>query len=159
MRWSDIDLAAETWLLKAADTKAGRAHLVPLSTPMVEMLKALPRVGDGDHVFSTDGETHISGFAKLKSRLDRFISADGSGSIEQWRLHDLRRTAATHMVRLGVLEEVVSKVLNHASTGVTAKVYALHRYEPEKRSALDRWAAELMRAVEDRGLSNVVALR
>ena len=53
------------------------------------------------------------------------------------------------MVRLGVLEEVVGKVLNHASVGVTAKVYALHRYEPEKRSALDSWATELMRVLGD----------
>ena len=63
------------------------------------------------------------------------------------------------MVRLRVLEEVVGKVLNHASTGVTARVYALHRYEPEKRSALDRWAAEVTRAVEDNHGSNVVAIR
>ena len=159
MRWSDIDLDAGTWLLKAADTKAGRAHLVPLSASMVELLEALPRLGDCNHVFSTDGVTHISGYAKLKSRLDKFIAAAESDPIELWRLHDLRRTAATHMVRLGVLEEVVGKVLNHASAGVTAKVYALHRYEPEKRTALHRWAAELMRTVEGKDRANVVALR
>jgi len=158
MRWSDIDLEAGTWLLKAADTKAGRAHLVPLSTPMVEMLKGLPRLGDCDFVFTTDGKSAIAGFSKIKSRLDRFIGANGD-ALKPWRLHDLRRTAATHMVRLRVLEEVVGKVLNHASTGVTARVYALHRYEPEKRSALDRWAAEVTRAVEDNHGSNVVAIR
>jgi integrase len=159
MRWSDVDLQAGTWLLKAADTKAGRAHLVPLSLPVIELLKSLPKLRDCDHVFSCDGETHISGYAKLKSRLDKFIAADENDRIEPWRLHDLRRTAATHMVRLGVLEEVVGKVLNHASAGVTAKVYALHRYEPEKRSALDRWAAELMRAIEGKDRANVVAFR
>jgi integrase len=158
MRWSDVDLEAGTWLLKADATKAGRAHLVPLSAPMIELLKALPRLGGGDHVFSTDGKTHISGYAKLKSRLDKFISADEAGPLAAWRLHDLRRTAATHMVRLGVLEEVVGKVLNHASAGVTAKVYALHRYEPEKRSALSRWAAEVMRAVSHNDSLNVVRL-
>jgi integrase len=159
MRWSDVDLVAGTWLLKAADTKAGRAHLVPLSAPMVELLKALPMLGDCDHVFTTDGETHIRGYAKLKSRLDRFIAADEGDPPEPWRLHDLRRTAATHMVRLGVLQEVVGKVLNHASTGVTAKVYALHRYEPEKRSALDRWAAELTRVIEGKADQKVVPIR
>ena len=71
MRWQDVDLDAATWILKAADTKGERAHLVPLSQPMVEMLKALPRLGD--FVFTTDGETHISGFAKGKARLDAFL--------------------------------------------------------------------------------------
>jgi phosphoserine phosphatase len=63
------------------------------------------------------------------------------------------------MVRLGINEEVVGRVLNHAPKGVTAKVYALHTYAPEKRSALDRWAAELMRAVEGNQAGKVVKLR
>jgi hypothetical protein len=63
------------------------------------------------------------------------------------------------MVRLGVSEEVVGRVLNHAPKGVTAKVYALHTYAPEKRSALDRWAAELVREVGGRATKNVISLR
>lgn len=159
MRWADIDLEAATWTLGKAATKSDRKHLVPLSAPAVELLKGLPRF-DG-YVFTTDGETHISGFAKGKARLDAFIAAnsDNSRNLEPWTLHDLRRSAATHMVRLGVLEEVVGRVLNHAPKGVTAKVYALHTYAPEKRNALDRWAAELMRAVEGKEGGKVVALR
>jgi phosphoserine phosphatase len=62
------------------------------------------------------------------------------------------------MVRLGIPELVVSRVLNHAVQGVTGKVYALHSYAPEKRHALDTWAAEIDRAVNgDRG-GNVVKL-
>lgn len=155
-RWADIDLDAATWTLGKADTKSDRKHLVPLSAPAVELLRALPRFGP--YVFTTDGETHLSGFAKGKARLDAFIAAGGD-MIEPWTLHDLRRSAATHMVRLGVLEEVVGRVLNHAPKGVTAKVYALHSYEPEKRSALDRWAAELMRAIEEKAAGKVVNLR
>ena len=75
-----------------------------------------------------------------------------------WRLHDVRRTVATHMVRLGVSEAVVGRVLNHAPQGVTAKVYALHSYAPEKRSALDRWAGEIERAVAGEQPGRVVQL-
>ena len=50
-------------------------------------------------------------------------------------------------------------MLNHAPQGVTARTYALHSYEPEKRSALDRWGAELMRAVEGKSVGKVVKLR
>lgn len=157
MRWEAVDLNAATWTLEAADTKSSRAHLVPLSAPVQEMLQSLPRFGD--FVFSTDGRTHISGYAKVKAKLDAFIAADGGEPMKPWQFHDLRRTAATHLVRLGVLEEVVGKVLNHAAHGVTAKVYALHRYEPEKRNALDRWAAEVMRTLAGSGEDKVVKLR
>ena len=156
MRWQDVDLDAGRWILKADDTKSDRAHLVPLSEPAVEQLKGLPRFGA--FVFSTDGETHIKGYAKGKKRLDAFLAAAGE-PLAPWTLHDLRRTVATHMVRLGVSMEIVARVLAHAKAGVTARVYALHEYEPEKRSALERWAADVMRVVEDRPAGKVVNLR
>jgi integrase len=156
MQWSDVDLQAATWTIPASETKSERAQLVPLSAPVVSILGALPRLGGC--VFTHDGDTPISGFAKAKARADAFMAAAGA-KVSPWTLHDLRRTAATHMVRLGVSEEVVGRVLNHAPKGVTAKVYALHTYAPEKRSALDRWAAELMRAVEGKPAGKVVNLR
>lgn len=156
MRWTDVDLDEATWIIPAKETKSNRTHLVPLSSPVVEVLRDLPRLGE--YVFTHDGETHVSGYAKAKSRLDSYVAASGV-MVSPWRLHDLRRTAATHMVRLGVLEEVVGRVLNHSPKGVTATTYALHTYAPEKRSALDRWAAELMRAVEGKSAGEVVPIR
>ena len=156
MRWSDVDLDAGRWILKAGDTKSDRAHLVPLAGPAVDQLKGLPRFGE--FVFSTDGETHIKGYAKGKARLDAFLTAAGD-PLPPWTLHDVRRTVATHMVRLGVPMEIVARVLNHARAGVTAQVYALHEYEPEKRSALDRWAAEIKRVVERKKPAKVVPIR
>jgi len=155
MRWDDVDLEAATWIIPAKETKSGRTHLVPLSATAVQLLKELPKLGE--FVFTHGGDTHISGYAKAKSRIDALVAASDV-RVSPWRLHDLRRSAATHMVRLGVSEDVVGRVLNHAPKGVTAKVYALHTYAPEKRNALDRWAAELMRAAEGREAENVVQL-
>jgi integrase len=156
MRWKDIDLDTGTWTIPASDTKSSRAQLVPLSAPVKELLRDAPEIGE--FVFTHDGKTHVSSYAKAKARLDSFITASGA-EVAPWRFHDLRRTAATHMVRLGVPEEVVGRVLNHAPKGVTAKVYALHTYAPEKRGALDRWAAEVLRAVRGDKSSNVVPLK
>jgi integrase len=156
MRWADVDLDAATWIIPANETKSGRAQLVLLSKATVEILKNVPRMGD--FVFTHDGETHVQGYAKAKSRLDSFLAASDA-MVSPWRFHDLRRSAATHMVRLGVSEEVVGRVLNHSPKGVTAKVYALHTYAPEKRSALDRWAAELMRVVLGTEAQTVVPIR
>jgi integrase len=149
-------LPAGTWALTADETKASRAHLVPLSQPVRAILSAVPQMGP--YVFTSDGETHLKDYGKGKQRLDAYIAAAGE-PLEPWTLHDLRRSAATHMVRLGVSVEVVGRVLNHAATGVTRKVYALHDFAPEKRSALDRWAAEVERAVSGKPAGKVVKMR
>ncbi len=74
-----------------------------------------------------------------------------------WVIHDLRRTAATHMRRLGVFREVISAVLGHAPKGVTAEHYDLYDMLPEKTDALECWGRELERLMgRERG--NVVAL-
>ena len=65
--------------------------------------------------------------------------------IKPWRLHDLRRTAATGMARLGITMPVVEKILNHTSgsfRGVAA-VYQRHDYREEKRLALQAWGAHV----------------
>ncbi len=76
MRWADLDLDSGTWALPAAATKAGRAHVVPLTAPAIEILRDLPRkvvVSDrgskpSPHVFTTAGNAPISGFSKAKTR-------------------------------------------------------------------------------------------
>ena len=138
MRWEDVDLKAKTWVIPGENSKNDRAQLVPLSEMAADLLGAQPRIGP--FVWTTDGETHIRGFSKAKARLDTFLAKP---ALEAWRFHDLRRTAATHCVRLGVSEEVVERLLNHTPKGVTARVYALHSYAPEKRAALQLWADEL----------------
>jgi integrase len=155
MRWNDLDLNAGTWTIGSSDTKAARAQLVPLSPQALSILKATPRLGE--FVWTTNGKTYLSGYTHVKARLDGLLQARGE-RMKAWRLHDIRRTVATHMVRLGVTETIVGRVLNHAPQGVTARTYALHSYAPEKRSALDRWAAEIDRTVAGREPENVVKI-
>ena len=72
----------------------------------------------------------------MKPDFDKTIDVEG------WTLHDLRRTAATSMARMGVAPHVVERILNHASgtfAGV-AGVYNRFEYLPEMRMALDLWA-------------------
>jgi integrase len=85
----------------------------------------------------------------------------GVDQVEHFTLHDLRRTAATGMQRLGVALPVVEAVLNHVSgsrAGV-AGVYQRHHYTDEKRHALNAWAAEIERIVAGRKRGNVVPLK
>ena len=150
MRWRDINLETKVWTLPREVTKADRSHEVPLSPLAISVLAGLPRLGD--FVFTTRGDRPISGYSSFKERLDKFSGVD-----EDWRFHDLRRTAGTGMARLGIAGSTISRVLNHAEGGVT-KIYNRYSYLDEKRHALETWAAHV-----DRMLSpphdNVVALR
>ena len=148
VRWSDLDLDAGTWVLQSEDTKSARAHLVPLSPQAIDLLKGTPQFGP--FVWSSDGQTHIKSYSQGKKKLDTLLAAKDV-ELKPWRLHDLRRTVATHMVRLGVSELVVGRVLNHSPQGVTARNYALHSYEAEKREAMQHWADGLFQV-----LTNVI---
>ena len=65
----------------------------------------------------------------------------------RWTPHDLRRTAATQMTRMGHARLVVDKILGHKDTSV-AGIYDRHAYTDERRVALDAWAEQLREIVE-----------
>ncbi|MEW5963040.1 MAG: tyrosine-type recombinase/integrase [Pseudomonadota bacterium] len=139
MRWSEIDFDRALWTLPARRTKSNRAHEVPLSLQAVAILKAIPR-RHGELVFVADDKpVPVSGFSKRKRRLDAVCA------IPPWSLHDLRRTVATGMGRLGVDPHIVRRILNHSPRdidGITA-VYNRFAYLDQKRAALDTWAAHV----------------
>jgi hypothetical protein len=63
---------------------------------------------------------------------------------------------------MGIGENVVARVLNHASEigkTITGAVYIRHSFAAEKRHALEAWAAELERIVKGRkAAANVIAM-
>jgi len=140
MRWTEVDLATRVWTLPGARAKNNVEHVVPLSAAALSILERVPRIGKRDgFVFTTTGETAISGWSKAKATLDTASSVAG------WRLHDLRRTFATGLASIGIALPVVEKILNHTSGsfGGVAGVYQRHAFEDEKRDALDKWAARV----------------
>jgi len=142
MKWSDVDLDEKVWRLRRDQTKADRAHDVPLSPMAIDLLTSLPHLNDSDYVFTADGTRPFNGFSKAKARLDKHSRTNG------WRLHDLRRTVGTNMAEhLGISVFTIARVLNHAEGGVT-KIYARASYLKEKRAALEKWAAYLSQVIE-----------
>lgn len=139
MAWAEIQLDQALWVIGRERTKSDRLNEVPLSDLAVEIINSIPQIDD-DLVFATRrGGNPISGFSKAKRRLDHL------SGLRDWRIHDLRRTAATGMVRLGVPQLIVGKVLNHASrslSGVTG-IYDRHGYLDNKREALTAWSQHL----------------
>jgi integrase len=136
MQWSEIDLGNAIWSIPGDRTKNKQRHDVPLAPAALYVFRALPRFINSDYVFTTTGRTPISGLGRAKNRL-----AFAAG-VADWRTHDLRRTVASGLARLGIAPHVVEKVLNHKSgiiSGVAA-VYNRYAYETEKRQALAEWA-------------------
>ena len=143
--------------LPGSRTKNGLPHDVPLPPLARQILKGVEAVPGGSNliVFSTTGKTPVSGFSKIKRRLDQLILEEAQketgradlrlSEMVPWRIHDLRRTASTGMAGIGVLPHVVEAALNHVSgakAGV-AGTYNVEMYEEEKRAALSRWAAHI----------------
>lgn len=149
MEWRELDLIAAWWTLPAARSKSKREHRIPLSALALALLGEL---GDGTRragfVFPVRGKKragHLRGNSvdHALGGLRPLLQVDGE-PLRPFSPHDLRRTVATHLARLGVSRLTISKVLNHSEGGVTS-IYDRHAYETEKRAALDQWAAHLVR--------------
>jgi integrase len=142
MTWGEIDLDNALWIVPASRTKSGVPHEVPLSGMAIDLLKSLPRFA-GDFVFSANGgRAPIKGFGKFKDTIDKRAVELAPPGIADWRFHDLRRTARTNLSSLGVTPFIAELVIGHQQKGVH-KVYDVHRYQAEKRDALERWAFRL----------------
>jgi integrase len=138
MRWSELDSKTRIWTISAERAKNGIKHRVPLPTQVWEIINAQPRIVGCDYVFTATGRVPVNGWAEAKTRLTTRAGIDE----KSWRLHDLRRTAAAGMQRLGVRLEVIERVLNHRSgsfAGIVG-VYQVDPLESEVRLALQSWA-------------------
>lgn len=146
MRREDVDLKAGVWTVPATVAKNKQAHLVPLSPAALAIVeRRLTDVDDGcPWLFPNDRNTGPATDRAKKVKLARLLpsSADVRG-------HDLRRTAASGMGRLGVTRETIARVLNHVDRGPrSTSVYDRFDRLPEKRAAIVRWAEEVSRIVK-----------
>lgn len=164
----DLNDTAPVWCIPGSRTKNGLPHRVPLSALAVKLIKQAIAVsgylqGGSPWVFAEpnapkpgEDPKHINPGAATKA-LERSRGALG---LEKFRIHDLRRTAATGMAELGVNPYTVSLVLNHESVRrgtITGRVYDQYGYDREKREALDKWGARVEAILDCRDGANVVA--
>jgi hypothetical protein len=152
--------------------------------PAVAILQSLPRVGTAGLVFTTNGETQVSGFSRAKRRLDAAMIRARRRSLDLpdnddefrkvlgiskreplpieipgWIVHDLRRTATTGMAKLKFPPHVADKILNHVSGTISgvAAVYNQFEYLDERRDALEAWGRYVEGLITP-APANVVAL-
>jgi integrase len=135
--WSELDLKEGTWTIPSRRSKNGRAHMLPLPPLALEIIADVPRMVGRDTLFGARVDSGLTGWARPKAALDARLGSQ----VESWRLHDLRRSAATRMCDLGVAPHVVEEILNHRSghrSGVRG-IYNRSTYTKEVRMALEMW--------------------
>jgi integrase len=161
-RWREFDLrkpGSESWTLEGARTKSGDPRIIPLPAMAVAMIAALPRFAAGDFMFSAlHGRRPFTAFSRMKARLDdKVTKLNGGVPLEQWGLHDLRRSMRTRLSALPIAPIVSELMIGHRQQGIAA-VYDLHRYEAEQRHGYELWAAKVRDIVEEPP-DNVVRMR
>jgi integrase len=142
-RMTSDEIAGGLWSLSSARTKNKRSHFIPLSA----MAQDIINHRGGGFLFTVNGKTPVSGFSKIKRRLDDMMQTR-----MPWRLHDLRRTVASRMAEIGIAPIVIEKALNHASgaAGGLVEVYQRHDYSGERRAAFDAWEVKLNEILSQR---------
>jgi integrase len=191
LSWPELDLDKALWVLPAARSKNRREHEVPLSRQAVALIdtrgQVLAKPGTTEdevrrrreqrpYLFGRGGLNPFSGYSAAKAKLDQAVAmlrakraGDAPKKVElekwmlpSWTLHDLRRSAVTHMAEIGIEPHVIEAAINHVSghrAGV-AGIYNRATYREQKRVALQAWADWLESLVEGRApASNVVAMR
>jgi len=134
MTWQEIDMAQGLWVIPASRYKTGIDQAVPLSEPVLKILRKRWTEGATGPVLS--GRIDGSPFNGATSAMRRLRAAMPERA--PFTLHDLRRTVRTGLSRLGVTGEVAELVLGHVPQGIQ-RVYNLHDHLEEKRDALKRW--------------------
>jgi integrase len=155
LRWSEI--RDDAIVLPGERTKNHRPHTVPLSQAARGIIAKQQHREGRDLIFGRVGR--YNGWSYGLVALNKRITEVVGRSLPHWTPHDLRRSFATHAAEIGIQPHIVEACLNHVSghKGGVAGIYNKATYEPEKRTAFDRWAEHLLAIVEGHE-SNVTPL-
>jgi integrase len=162
----EFDLSQAVWTLPRERSKNDKGHVVHLSPIAIEIFETLLTIGKKGLLFTTTGKTPVSGFGRARDRLaaimiekkpDLLAAAAEIATKEEreakineieqamskpFTLHDLRRTAATGMARIGIAHHVLDRVLNHTGGKISgvAAIYNRFEYLEERKAALNAWS-------------------
>lgn len=146
--WNEINFETRWWIIPENKAKNGVHHRVALSELAIGLINELKKLsGKSRWLFPSEtNKSHMRGESidKAVRRSDEQVFK--KANIKHFTPHDLRRTAATHMTEMGISRLVVSKILNHVDSSITA-IYDRHSYDHEKRNALERWSNKVKKLI------------
>lgn len=156
MRWDQVDKSE--WKIPSQSNKVDRLHYVPLNKMVSDVIEGLrPLTGNSEWVF----ESFYHPGNHMKNVHGSVENIQELSGVDDFRIHDLRRTAASNMARLGTDRTVLGKVLNHkglsGDSAITA-VYDRYEYMKEKRIALAKWERFIGEIIEGETTGNVIQM-
>jgi integrase len=140
-KWEYIDFDKRVWLIPEtkADSATGhsREMVVYMSDQVIEIFKDLKTIaGDEPYVFvGRKSGTHISHNAFNTAQKMALSLTE----IPDFTVHDLRRTASTHLNEQGFNSDAIEACLNHTMRGVRG-VYNKAKYEKERKDIMKKWS-------------------
>ena len=141
-KWEHIK-KDNVWHIPPENTKAGREQNLPLPELAISIIEEMKQeTGHTDYIFASPREENEP-IAWLQTASKRVRD---NCSVKDFRLHDLRRTVASNLARLGFDRTVIGKTLNHkglAGDSMVTAVYDRYDYLDEKKAALEAWSNEL----------------
>lgn len=175
VRIDEVELDTRLWTIPGERTKNGKEHVVHLNALAMETLRDALRcqlelaesvAARNDKgrdtncyfILTTNNKSPISGYSKAKKKLDaemlKLIQADDpKAKMKPFRIHDLRRTFASHLASVGIPTDIPDRVLNHISgssvSGVKG-VYQQYEFLPERQSAMATWQSFIEAVIMDR---------
>lgn len=140
LKWRDVDFRRD--LINLFDTKNGETREVPMNEVVKKILIGIPKHPESPYIFCHHGDK-FDGKPYKDVKKSFFTALKKAGIIREvkFRFHDLRHTAASHLVMNGVDLKTVQEILGHKSFEMTLR-YA-HLSPGHKKKAVDR-LGELM---------------
>ena len=134
MRWSELDggESERLWTIPAARFKTGVVQVIPTDT-IAGILGEQPRIVGSDFVFTFSGSKSAD-VSKESAKLRKLSGVD------DWTLHDLRRTAIADWGKLRIDREVRDRLLRIPPPAGVGRTYNRYEFLDEKREALAKWS-------------------
>ena len=111
LKWKDIDF--ERSFLTLYETKNGSKRVIPLTKKLLEIFKACPSYKSSspeDFVFTSGKSTQANALFSIRKS---FANALRRAGIQDFRFHDLRHTAASHLAMKGATQGELMEILGH----------------------------------------------
>ena len=152
-KWEHIDFDSRIWLIPEtkADSATGhsREMVVYMSDQVMEIFKELKAIaGNEPFVFvGRKSGTHISHNAFNTAQKAALALTD----LPPFTVHDLRRTASTHLNEQGFNSDAIEACLNHTAKGVRG-VYNKAKYEKERTEMIQKWSNHIFSVIYEPNL-------
>ena len=153
--WDEVDFKNKVWTIPADRMKAKRAHNVYLSEQAIDLIVAFQIYSEGSP-YLLPGRINRrqpianSSLNRVIANCIKFINKDEQ-RIDEFTVHDLRRTGSTLLHEMGFNSDWIEKSLAHEQQGVRA-VYNKAEYAEQRKEMMQRWADQVDEWINDNSL-------